>query len=299
MINPWRLARAGAALAALGTLLILAHLLSLPVGGTESEEPLPDLAVAPLEDFTLEARADGRRLLRFSATIVNLGEAPLEIIGRRTGALSPVMRVTQLVAEEGARRERPISATMTYSGDGHDHWHVDNVMQYDLWSSDGEYRASHKTGFCFWDNREHDLSLAGAPAEAVYAARLCGDLRSVSNRMGLSVGWGDRYRHTLAWQWIDITGLPDGEYLVRAVADPAGHFHEHDRDNNCAWTRIGIAGDDAGVLADGAECVPPPQGVEPRLAVSPLLVRVGCSMGILAADALTTVGSSPICPRFR
>ena len=39
--------------------------------------------------------------------------------------------------------------------------------------------------------------------------------------MGLSVGWGDQYSASTNFQWIDITGLPNGRYRLTATADPS------------------------------------------------------------------------------
>jgi hypothetical protein len=60
--------------------------------------------------------------------------------------------------------------------------------------------------------------------------------------MGLSVGWGDRYPYNIAFQYIDISGLPNGEYLVTVTADPpaagGGRFIEANEDNNSSWALI-------------------------------------------------------------
>ena len=56
--------------------------------------------------------------------------------------------------------------------------------------------------------------------------------------MGLSIGMGDEYEWYLAWQWVDITGLPSGTYTVRAKADPYGFFEEEDEANQCAYAIV-------------------------------------------------------------
>ena len=37
------------------------------------------------------------------------------------------------------------------------------------------------------------------------------------------MGWGDTYGYYLVDQWIDLgtSSLPDGQYILRAVADPS------------------------------------------------------------------------------
>ncbi len=58
--------------------------------------------------------------------------------------------------------------------------------------------------------------------------------------MGLSPGWGDVYGWYLAWQWIDVSGLAPGDYVVRARADPQAMFTEANTSNNTTWTKIRI-----------------------------------------------------------
>lgn len=71
--------------------------------------------------------------------------------------------------------------------------------------------------------------------------------------MGLSVGWGDEYPSTIAFQYIDITGLPNGDYLVSLEADTANHFVEANDDNNGGWAVIRITRKGVTVLSNGTE----------------------------------------------
>jgi hypothetical protein len=45
---------------------------------------------------------------------------------------------------------------------------------------------------------------------------------------GLSVGWGDRYAYDLPGQWVAFGAErpPDGEYVLRIIADPNNHIFE-------------------------------------------------------------------------
>ena len=91
---------------------------------------------------------------------------------------------------------------------------------------------------------------------------------------GISVGWSDRYPWDFAWQWIDITNLPAGEYLLKVSADPNGNFEEEREKNNCNWTRIrfNASGTGLSILESGWGCAlpgsddPPPIG---RVVVPP------------------------------
>ena len=43
---------------------------------------------------------------------------------------------------------------------------------------------------------------------------------------GITSGWGDWYYKQLTGQWIDITGIPEGDYIVRATVNLSGTFDE-------------------------------------------------------------------------
>jgi hypothetical protein len=195
----------------------------------------PDLRMARLADVSLDVTADGRRLLRFTTTIVNVGEGAFELRGARSSG-SPTMSVEQRVYDaEGGSRMRPTTASMYYSGDGHDHWHVRDLETYELVRKDNGHRVGTgaKHGFCFWDNTPFQLWRAGAPQSPIY--RGCGVAADTSVAIGLSVGWGDRYPATLPDQYIDVTGLGNGHYRLTATADDAGWFVETDDANNATW----------------------------------------------------------------
>jgi len=158
----------------------------------------------------------------------------------------------RLVNVDGTKTWRKTSASMFYAGDGHDHWHVKDLERYTIHpvASDTELGRGAKTGFCFSDNASFRTTLPKAPQVPVY--RSCGVPDSTVVTMGLSVGWGDFYTWNLAWQWIDISSLPAGDYVVRARADPQGQFTEANVTNNMTWTKIRIgATSDVTVLEQG------------------------------------------------
>ena len=203
-------------------------------------EVVPDLAMAPLDDFTIQW-VDGRRLLRFTAMMVNVGSGHFEVRGARGSTAQP-MRISQVLFTSPTRgtvsRTIPTDAVGQWSGDGHDHWHVQEMMRYDLWGDAGTYRGA-KVGFCFLDSDPWQLSLPGASSSSFYRGSWCANSPSaLANRMGISIGWGDEYEYYLAYQWVDITGLPAGSYWVRAKVDPYGFFLEESETNQCGYARI-------------------------------------------------------------
>jgi len=209
-------------------------------------EVLPDLTMAPLQDFQIQW-VNGRRLLRFTAMMTNRGAGHFEVCGSRSNTSQP-MTVHQITYPTTSRpapspscaptalRARTIqtSAVAKFAGDGHSHWHVQEMMRYDLWGGQGTFRGA-KVGFCFLDS---DPAVSGA-ANYYYRGSWCQtNSGALKNRMGISVNMGDEYEWYLAWQWVDITGLPSGTYTLRAKVDPYGFFVEEDEVNQCGYAIV-------------------------------------------------------------
>lgn len=235
---------------------------------------LPDLEMARLYHLAIDHTADGRRLLRFTMMIVNTGLGAFELGGQRADAASPTMAAQQHIYNRaGGWRVQATPAVMIYAGDGHDHWHVRDLEDYQLRSLDGiiisagtvsrsvilsgimssrsDSSTGVKSGFCFADGFRFDTKRPGAPARAVYSYAECGKPTDLSVRMGLSVGWGDPYLSTLPDQYVDITGLPWGTYRLEATADASNWFHEGDESNNTTWVDIRLTATQVTILGYG------------------------------------------------
>jgi hypothetical protein len=246
--------------------------LLIGVGAVASRHPvaaatdrLPDLKVAPMTDFRI-TNENGRRLLRFTAMMVNVGQGHFELRGRRDSTADPTMSINQVIYDSaGGSRQIATGAEGRYSGDGHDHWHVQQMMSYGLWpaAGSGTFVRGSKVGFCFLDTDPWNLGLPGARQYSYYRGSWCGTQATLTNRVGISLGWGDKYRWSIAYQWIDITGLAAGEYLVRSVVDEPNHFLETSNGNNCAWSRIRIpaSGTAVSVVTSGSTCLAPTSAV--------------------------------------
>ena len=220
------------------------------------DEELPDLRAARTTSFRIQTTAGGRRLLRFSSQMINFGDGPMELEGRRSSTSSPWVVRQVIRHDDGSTTRETTDASLVYAGDGHDHWHVKHVMRYHLWSTAGTLQ-DRKIGFCFFDTTARDLSLPGAPDTRRYFESSCGTRNSLVSRTGLSVGWGDTYPWDFAYQWIDITGLPGGTYTFRTTVDPYDQFREVSETNNCSWTtvRFTATGSSATVVDVGSGCI--------------------------------------------
>ena len=243
-------------------------LVATPVSAGASNDLVPDLRMRLLDDFHITQGVGSQPdfMLRFDTIIVNVGRGPFIVRGHRPCSDlgdCPDMTVRQRIRHAGGGSHAVLMpSVMNYAGDGHDHWHVMQMEQYELIpigaTAGKEPRRGAKVGYCFFDNVEHRLELPGAPQSPHFGGFGCGDETSTDVRMGLSVGWGDIYPWNFGYQWIDITDLSDGTYRVCATASPDATFVERNTQNNAAWQDITITGSSFELGDSGrTACTPP------------------------------------------
>jgi hypothetical protein len=234
--------------------------MALPSPGValDGTELLPDLGSLPPKDFSIQSRPRGGRWLRFDTVIVNVGPGVFEAEGRGPVVGDELQEVVQLVeTASGGRTEVATPASMFFAGDGHDHWHVRDLQDWTIASVNERaepLRSGAKTGFCFWDNHRY-----GSTAAAFYhpiTTSACEMRTDGTVPMGLSVGWGDEYPSSIAFQYIDISGLPNGDYVVTLEADLDGEFIEADETNNTGWAVIRITRKSVKILSTGTDLLP-------------------------------------------
>jgi hypothetical protein len=216
---------------------------------------LPNLGAAPPSQIRIVV-SNGRRLLRFTSILLNRGPGPIEVLARRANTSSP-WTVRQVIENDaGGERRVDTDATLRYAGDGHNHWHVEHMMVYHLWSG-RTTRSDRKVGFCFFDTTLWAPSLPRSPSSPYYRESWCGGRTALTSRTGISVGWADTYRYSLPYQWIDITGLPGGTYTIRARTDPHDWFLEANETDGCGWTKVkfGSSGTSVSIVSSGRGCI--------------------------------------------
>jgi hypothetical protein len=248
----------------LGSLALAAALVTLgsvPIAGPAEAavtSKLPDLAVLAPFDFRIEISPTGRRLLRFSTVIVNIGTGPLRLYGYDEDGVAEIgdtlLTRQQILRSDGTWRTRNTTATMKWAADGHNHFHAIDLQRIKIQNlNHSTLRKSAKTGFCFLDSYVYGST---RPSRYNGANSVCNIASNKTVPMGISVRWGDIYASTLAYQWIDITGMPSGDYLIKIIADPpwktGGRFLESNESNNRGWAKIRITKSGVTVLSRSA-----------------------------------------------
>lgn len=239
-------------LSLLSIVVVAGFLATSATPAASANDQLPDLAMARLRSFSIENTTDGRRLLRFTTVIVNIGAGPVEVRGTRASATDPWTAQQAIYDDAGGFRLATVGATFIWAGDGHNHWHVKDLESFELQrlSDGGSVGISPKSGFCFGDNYQYKLTLPGAPQSKVYSGSGCAPRKpsALSLKMGVSVGWGDTYSWRLPDQYIDISSLPDGSYRLLGTADLSNQFFESNETNNSTWVNLSVSGTTVTVL---------------------------------------------------
>jgi hypothetical protein len=188
-----------------------------------AKERLPDLdqeIPSDLEITVVGSASHPVYRLGFRSAVRNIGRGPLLISGRRAGTDVASMSADQLIERDGAPMAVvPGVGRLRYVvSPDHRHWHLLRFDRYQLRRAGGRAVAvdDRKTGFCLGD-RYPDLGpkLPGAPPGPVHTSRCgLGDPRLTGIQEGISVGYGDDYAATLEGQYLRLTGLPSGRYVL-------------------------------------------------------------------------------------
>jgi len=148
-----------------------------------------------------------RRILRFDTVLMNSGDGDLRV-GSPTDPANPY-------------------ASWFVFASCHQHYHIRDFSDYKLLRLDGSVAAlGHKQAFCLEDLLKYETVKSNNYTCA---------------NQGITSGWGDWYFKQLSGQWIDITGVPEGDYIVRVTINAAGTFAEGaNRYPNTIETRIHV-----------------------------------------------------------
>jgi len=134
-----------------------------------------------------------RRLLRFDIVIINGGGGDL-VVGSPTDP------------------NNPYHSVFVFSP-CHNHYHIIGFSDYKLLREDGSIAAiGHKQAFCLEDLIKYTNDNKSSGYTCAF--------------QGITTGWADWYFKQLSGQWIDITGVPEGDYVVHVEINAAHTFRE-------------------------------------------------------------------------
>jgi hypothetical protein len=184
---------------------------------------LPDLVQELPSDLEITVVGPPARpvyRLGFRSAISNIGRGPLTISGRRASADAATMTADQVVEHDGAPSKvvSDVGRLRYVVSPDHRHWHLLGFDRYQLRRA-GRPAATisdRKTGFCLGDRYPVlDRHLGAAVHEPVYRSRCgLGERRLMGIQEGITVGYGDDYAATLEGQYLRLTGLSSGRYVL-------------------------------------------------------------------------------------
>ena len=214
-------------------------------------ELLPDLVQSPPRALEVYESGETWRLAFLSA-VENDGRGPMLLVGRRPDEDTPAMGVEQLVRRtDGSAATYPVDGEIRFvESETHRHWHFLDFERYDILAADGKaVGRDQKTGFCLGDryNASRSAVIPGEPDQPVWTQE-CGrgQPERLVVREGISPGYGDDYVPRLEGQWIDITDLPAGRYVLRHRVNVDRALRESDYGNNRAEVPFDLSWSDSG-----------------------------------------------------
>ncbi len=187
--------------------------------------PCPDLIV-DIDDLRASTMIDERT---FAATDCAIVEGCIQQTGLRR-----LLRFDTAAANVGTGDlsigDPMASACFQYS-DCHMHYHFKGVGQYTLYQANGTTVAAvgHKQGFCMEDVEQYQAQPGPMPATPY-----------TCTNQGLHVGWEDVYPNDIDCQWIDITGVPSGQYVLSVIVNNDHYLPESNYENNEARVPVTV-----------------------------------------------------------
>ena len=110
----------------------------------------------------------------------------------------------------------------------HQHYHMKTMVHYRLLNMNfAPVTTGRKQAFCLRDNYPY-LNTAGAST-----GYNCG-------YQGITRGWEDVYDKSLDCQYLDVTGVPPGQYYLEVEVNPLHVFDEATYSNNKVMVRVTI-----------------------------------------------------------
>ncbi|MDQ3982331.1 MAG: lysyl oxidase family protein [Actinomycetota bacterium] len=201
-------------------------------------------------------RKGAERCLRFDAIVGNVGAGAFELayLVDKDRGMSAFQRVFNT---DGSFADR--YAIRSEFHPTHAHFHVRDFYLARLWRADADgarlgeapVARGDKSGFCPQDS---DSVEGNTSEQRHYTCIVDGPDGTRLQVVGISAGWKDVYPAELPDQFVEISGVPDGSYVLEIELDPNDVFVEADETNNTVCTFITLAGSEAGILSPEVAC---------------------------------------------
>ncbi len=174
-------------------------------------------------------------LLRFMSSTPNIGKADLFI-----GDPAQCPGLFQFSQCHQHLHFREYSDYRLWTAEGYENWVANRDLSQPTNSGGnaailasataaGELVVGRKQGFCVIDVAPYRFSDI-EPGPPLY--------RSCLRNQGIKVGWADQYRPQLACQFVQMTNVSEGTYVLEVQVDPEQLFPESDYTNNAAAAKF-------------------------------------------------------------
>lgn len=227
--------------------------------------------------FNSEMDEDGAHTcLRFDQNMANVGEGPVELrfaLPKDPNDTSHDVLERTYYSDGTDHYVDTKAGTWEFHAEHH-HYHWDNFAQSNLWASNANgdrlgsapLRSGRKVSFCVEDENIDNAKWGKrGVGPRTYKAPDC--LFTVTSDQlynymiqGMTPGWDDAYQWYLPGQYIEVSGIPDGYYIIDTIADPDNKIIESNEKNNCIGVRVkltnmGTPQRHAEILGAGPACV--------------------------------------------
>lgn len=272
---------AGPAAVAMTALLVMGPTASAPAA-PRVKRLMPDLAPLPPEEvsgpvttFMVPLGADApividgcfvdekvrkgaARCLRFDGIVANQGRGPFELAFEVDASQQRATATQRIFRTDGSSMDR--FATETEYHPTHLHFHVKDFYVASLWSSDETgvrngaepVAIGDKSGFCPEDSAPLVEKDEGNPHFSCFTEEERGP--GPWQIVGISAGWKDVYGYSLPDQFVEISGVEDGFYLLELRIDPDDVFAESNETNNVTCALIELRGTEASLVTPHPVC---------------------------------------------
>jgi hypothetical protein len=205
---------------------------------------LPDLIAweaGPPRNYMRDGQMDqttiaNRVLYRFTQPIANIGDGPLEL--REVTHPNNVQDIYQRIYDSLGGISEQVVGSFPNADPPYGHMFLVGIAEYRIrtvtsGNGVGPVVASQiKTSYGLYDNDAYDIGLPSAPDTSQYVG--------ADQYLGISVGWADLYPWWFSGQYIDVTGVPDGQYWLEAEIDPYNLLEETDDSNNITRVLVNL-----------------------------------------------------------